>query len=316
MGSNLWKLRRPTKEHVNFCPLTHEARLVRIFAGIGLFLCLVNLNAPAKAAPPKRKPSQSLPKVDADVLPPGRFVGTIVSAPNSDRMFTLKITYPEVRLKRGAKMPKLSHPHARSMHNQYRQMMNLRQRRGRGGHHHLYNMMQMQRMFMQMQMNRQQVMARLQQQQLRQEMRVLQQEIKAVQNMYQVVPVSRNVDFQADANVKVRTKDLPGQFDEKGNIKRYTPAELSALKGKDKGLIGYESSIEALQPGLTVLVSLHTHKKSNSSAFAAPPSNQDQADDKEADASIEHKMQVTMIVILKDGDALQNSVLPGKRKKK
>jgi hypothetical protein len=288
---------------------------MRTCAGIGFFLCLVCLISSAAAAPPKGKPAQTTPKVDADVLPPGHFIGTIASAPNSDRMFTLKITYPEVRLKPGARMPNLSHSHSQYMNNQYRQMMNLQRQEARIEHHRVHGMMQMQQMYMQMQVAQQRTLARLQQQQLQQELRLVQQEIKAIQSMYQVVPVTRDVDFQADANVKVRTKVLPEQFDDKGNIKRYTPDERSALKGKDKNLIGYESSVEALQPGQIVLVSLHSHKKPHSTPLAASGSNKEKTDDKQADSSIEHKMQVTMIVILKDGDGLPGAIAPSKQKK-
>jgi hypothetical protein len=161
---------------------------MRTGAGIGFFLCLIGLNASASAAPPKGKPAQTTPKVDADVLPPGHFVGTIANTPNSDRMFTLKITYPEVRLKPGARMPNLSHSQAQYMNNQYRQMMNLQQQTGRIEHHPVHNMMQMQQMYMQVQMTQQRTLARLQQQELQQEQRLLQQEIRAIQNMYQVVP--------------------------------------------------------------------------------------------------------------------------------
>jgi hypothetical protein len=175
--------------------------------------------------------------VDADVLPPGQFVGTIVSAPNSDRMLTLRITSPELRLKPGARNP-------------------------------------------------------------------------------QVVPVAREVKFQVDANVKVRIKDLPEQFDDKGNIKKHTAAELSVLKGKDKNLIGYESSVEALQPGQIVMLSLRSHKKTNAATPDPPTSRQGRTNDKGAEPAVEHKMQVTMIVILKDGDAPQSAPPPTKPKNK
>lgn len=289
---------------------------MRTCVRFSLVLNLIALSAFTNAAPPKGKAPASAPKVDADVLPPGHFVGTIASAPNSERMFTLKVTYPEVRRKPGARMPNLSHAHAQYVHNQYRQMMNLQQQTERMEHYRVHNIMQMQQMHAQMQMNEQRTLARLQQQKLQQELRLLQQEIRAIQNTYQVVSVTRNIDFQADANVKVRLKDLPEQFDEKGNIKRYTREELSALKGKDKELMGYESSVEALQPGQVVLVSLRSHKKSSSNALATPISKKDKSEDTEADSSTEHKMQATMIVILKDGDALQNSTAPAKKKKK
>jgi hypothetical protein len=215
-----------------------EAWHVRICAGIGLVLGLVGLGAFTDAAPPTGNATPAPSQVDADALPPGHFVGVISSVPDSDRMFTLKFTHPEVRHKPGTR------------------------------------------------------------------------------NQYQVVPVTREIKFQADANVKVRIKELPEQFDDKGNIKRYTAAELAALKGKDRNLIGYESSVESLQPGQVVMVSLHSHKKPTSATPVTHPSRKDKTDDKQAEPATEHKMQVTMIVILKDGDAPQSSPPPAKPKKK
>src|SRR5579875_2784158 len=166
---------------------------MRTWIGISFFLSLVSLSTTAAAAPPKGKDAPSPQTIDADLLPPGRFIGTIVSVPNSDRMFTLKITFPEVRLKPGAKPLNLNHVHAQYMQNQYRQMANLHRQAGQMRRHPVHNWIQLQQMYMQMQMNQQRVLARLQQQQLQQELRLLQQEIKALQNMYQVVPVTREV---------------------------------------------------------------------------------------------------------------------------
>ena len=297
---------------------------MRTYAAMGCLIFLTSLIASAPAAPPKNKaknkPAAPLPKVDADVLPAGTFGGVLTSPPSSDRMVTLKITYPEVRLKPGAKMPNLRSSHGRAMQQIYQQMHRAEQmphmRRGSGGrynHHHHYNalssMMQQQRMYMQGQQRMAQAMARAQQQ----ELRLLQQEIKAIQNMYQVVQVSRDFDFQLTQNVKVRMKDLPEQFDEKGNIKKYTREELTALKGKDKNLMGYESSLEALHPGQTVLVALRTHKKAK---LATPAAQKDKDAAIEIDPALEHKMQVTVLVILKDGDMAQTSKPRGKKNKK
>lgn len=285
---------------------------------LGLF-CVSSLSS----APPKPKAAQSLPSVDADKLPPGQFAGTLVNPPNSDRMFTLKITYPEVHLKPGAKMPNLRNTHAQNIHRQYQQMMHLQQQMARSAYHHhaVHNMMQMQQTYMQMQMNQQraaQMMARIQQQEAQQELRLLQQEIKAIQSMYQVVQATRNVDFQAGKDVKVRIKDLPEQFDEKGSLKKYSPAELAALKGKDKSLPGYESSVEALKEGQVVVVVLRAHKKPTSGKLTASLAPKGKEDDKEkdTDSSIQHKMQVNVIVILKDSEGRSTPKAAAKKKKK
>ncbi len=301
---------------------------------IGFFLLICGGLASVEAAAPnpkaKPKTAQTLPSVDGDKLPPGQFAGTVVNLPGSDRMFTLKITYPEVRLKPGAKMPNLNNMHARGMHQTLQQMHQAQQTRGgrgyhRGGHYSaLSNMMHMQQMYVQGQQRMAQAMARAQQK----ELQLLQQEIRAIQNMYQVVPATRNFDFQAEETVKVRIKDLPEQFDDKGNIKSYTAQEKSELKGKDKTLVGYESSIDNLKVGQIVLVSLRVHKdpKPANKLIASVASNKDQdADkdkdaekdkDKDADASVQHKMQVRLILIVKDSDAPQYSTTAAPKKKK
>jgi len=308
--------------------------------GIGLLFGLLWV-VPADAAPPKPKANQ--PSVDADKLPPGQFAGVLMSVPDSDRMFTLKITYPEIRLKPGAKMPNLRSAQARNMQQMYQQLSRA-QRMPRVGHSHnaLNNMVQMQNAYMQGQQRMAQAMARAEQQ----ELRLLQQEVQAILNMYQVVQVKQDFDFQTDENFKVRVKDLPEQFDEKGNIKKYTAQEKAELKGKDKNLPGYESSPDALKVGQTVLVMLRAYKKpkptpavtnpvasdkdkdadKDKDKDAAPdkdaPKDKDAAKDKsaakdkekETDASIQHKMQVKVIVILQEGNAPQNSTTKPKKK--
>ncbi|HEY7269566.1 MAG TPA: hypothetical protein VH951_07040, partial [Dehalococcoidia bacterium] len=98
-----------------------ELHMLTRCLGIGLFLFGLGLTTLAEAAPPNAKANstQNLPSIDGDKVPPGQFTGTIVSLPDSDRMLTLKITYPEVRLKPGAKpeqlVPKLRSMEAKGM---------------------------------------------------------------------------------------------------------------------------------------------------------------------------------------------------------
>jgi hypothetical protein len=151
--------------------------------------------------------------------------------------------------------------------------------------------------------------------------------------MYQVVKVTRAFDFQAAENVKVRIKDLPERFDDKGKVKKYTAAERSQLKGKDKNLIGYESSPGALQPGQVVLVALRAYRKPAPARKAAVPEvaaqnknaaqvkdadkdkDAEKDEDKETDAAIQHKMQVRMILILQDANSSPNSATVPKKNK-
>ena len=111
------------------------------------------------------------------------------------------------------------------------------------------------------------------------------------------------IDFQASPKVKVRTLVLPEQFDERGRPKKYTAKELAEFKGKDRGLVGYESSLDKLEAGMEVRVTLR-----------AAPAKTEKAKDKDGeDGGQEKKMQASVIVVTKgagDGPAV-----PGKKKK-
>ena len=134
-------------------------------------------------------------------------------------------------------------------------------------------------------------------------------------------------DFQSIENVKVRTMNLPEQFDEKGNPKKYTDKEKAELKGKDKDLPGYEAQPDKLEAGQRVRVTLITvkkktddkktddkdkEKKDANDADKDKDANKDKDKDKAKDANKdkddEKKMQVKMIVILEEADS-------GKKKK-
>ncbi|HTU16852.1 MAG TPA: hypothetical protein VMG10_02215 [Gemmataceae bacterium] len=305
---------------------------MRTRSGMGVLVILTGLIASAAAAaPPKGKPAKSksaapLPALNADVLRAGTFNGVLVSPPNSDRMITIKVTYPEVRLKPGAKAPNFRSMEAKTMHQIMQEMHRAQQMPhsrggyrggGRGHHYHpnaFANMMHMQQMYMQGEQRMAQAMVRAQQQ----EYQLLQREIQAIRNMYQVVQATRDVDFQLTENVKVRTKNVPQQFDEKGEIKKYTREELAVLKGKDKNLMGYESSLEALQQGQTLLLALRVHKKPKPAKLTTTTNQKDKEEQpvETTDASLEHKMQVTVVVIVKDSDAPQSSSAKPKKKKK
>jgi hypothetical protein len=124
--------------------------------------------------------------------------------------------------------------------------------------------------------------------------------------MYRVVQVTRNFDFQSEEGVKVRTAEPPRALDDKGAVKKYTPEELRVLKGKDRSLPGYESSVAALGVGQTVQVTLTAHKK-----LAASEKDKDR--DPDRDPVAERQMQVRMIVIVADAPA--GAAQPKKKKK-
>jgi hypothetical protein len=127
------------------------------------------------------------------------------------------------------------------------------------------------------------------------------------------------VEFQDREDVKVRTMILPEQFDDKGNVKKYTKEEKEALKGKDKTLPGYESALEQLEVGQKLRVVLVEVKKKST----ARPRDKDKGPDKDADKDkdkdldkdpdAEKKMQVKMIVILEEA---VTDTKPGRKGKK
>jgi hypothetical protein len=265
------------------------------FLGIGLFLVGVGLVAAVDAAP---KPPPNQPAIDADKLAPGVFTGTVVSTPDSDRMLTLNVTYQKVQLRPGQNPGRAN----QNLQRQYNHIVQLQNQLARPGRHHnpVATMHQLQNAVAQLQI----------------------QAARTQANMYQTVTTTQKVDFQVEENVKVRTAELPQAFDDKGEIKKYTKEELKELKGADKNLPGYESSIDNLKVGQTVQVTLAVHKKPASKPAAAIADKDKEKDkdsdadkDKDRDTATQHKMQVRMIVILKESDAPANSTTTQPKKK-
>jgi hypothetical protein len=72
-------------------------------------------------------------------------------------------------------------------------------------------------------------------------------------NFYSIKEKEQNIDVELIDDAKVRLNSPPAVFDEKGNVKQYTPAELKELKGNDN-LPGYPGERDNLRNGQTVLV--------------------------------------------------------------
>lgn len=71
-----------------------------------------------------------------------------------------------------------------------------------------------------------------------------------------VVAVHKDVELTVDEAVKIRLKDLPIAFDDKGRPRQYTAEELREKKGPDPRLPGYAGDFSELKPGQLVRVSL------------------------------------------------------------
>ena len=111
--------------------------------------------------------------------------------------------------------------------------------------------------------------------------------LQAQAKMMQTKRETHNVDIEASDDVKVRLKDPPVTFDDKGNPKKYTAKELKELKGDSK-LPGYPGDFDSLHQDQLVQVQLAKMKETPK-----------KGKDKDADALNEaNKPIATMIMIL------------------
>jgi hypothetical protein len=119
---------------------------------------------------------------------------------------------------------------------------------------------------------------------------VIRQQGRAVNQAFKVVSEHKDFDLESTAEVAVRYLEPPEQYDDKGNLKKYTAAELKELKGKNPDLPGYAADFDKLAPGQTVRVTL-----------AKPKADKDKPKDK--DAPDDKKPLVSMVVIVADAPA-------------
>src|SRR5262249_51831568 len=105
-------------------------------------------------------------------------------------------------------------------------------------------------------------------------------------------PKHENVELQSADDIKVRLKNPPPLFDDKGKPKRYTKKELDDLKGPDKKLPGYAADFENLRNDQIVEIQL-VKKKDASKPSAG-------AKEKTKEPKIEAKPVVAMITIIAD----------------
>jgi hypothetical protein len=89
--------------------------------------------------------------------------------------------------------------------------------------------------------------------------------------------VTTHVDYEVDPtpDLIVRLMYPPVQYDDKGNIKKYTAAELKELKGDNPKLVGYKGDTNDLTNGVQVRVYVVKDPP--------PPKENDKKDDPKAD---------------------------------
>jgi hypothetical protein len=273
----------------------------RSMAAVPFLALFLALPATAQKNKPQNKPQPQAP-LDADKLASGKFTGFLLTTPGTDRTFTVRVQYQNVELKPNALRTAAN---ANNQANrQLQQVVRLQQQMARS-RNPAQQMMQIQRIVAQLQLR----------------------QARAQQNLYNVVTHYQDVEFQAEEAVKVRTLELPDQFDEKGNIKRYTREELRQLKGKDTHLPGYESAFESLKEGQLVQLTLANHQTKKPAG--GPGDTKDKAKltlgeaveksgaslDKALDKDGEKHKQVRLIVIVKENPGAIPGGRPGKRGK-
>jgi len=84
--------------------------------------------------------------------------------------------------------------------------------------------------------------------------------------------------------VSIRKNFLGTDYDDMGNPKTYTKAQLAELKGKDTTKPGYTAKLEDLQPGQEVVVYLTKPKKTATKAVA--PAKKEDGDDEKKPAVV------------------------------
>jgi hypothetical protein len=113
-------------------------------------------------------------------------------------------------------------------------------------------------------------------------------DLQRAQNNVKTVTQHKDFDLEPTTDAKVRLQDPPVQYDEKGNVKKYTPKELQELKGEPK-LTGYAADWDSLKEGQTVKLTLsHKHDK-------AGDKNKDNKDAKD-----DTKPRASLILVIKD----------------
>ena len=106
------------------------------------------------------------------------------------------------------------------------------------------------------------------------------------------------VEIPIKETTKIRTKTPLQVYDDKGNIKKYSPEELKTLKGSNPALPGYEVKLDELTPGAVVEVTLNK----------SPANKDDKKDD--------DKVFATMIMVIGKDATFKPPVDNSKNKKK
>jgi len=107
----------------------------------------------------------------------------------------------------------------------------------------------------------------------------------------------KDVLLKAENGCKVRILQPAAEYDEKGNLKKWTKKDLDALKGNSK-LPGYPADFDALRQGQYLVVYLAAPKGSEKKLPGGPPPKK--KNDDEDVAMPQDRQDTVMIVIVGD----------------
>jgi len=135
-----------------------------------------------------------------------------------------------------------------------------------------------------------------QRQQALQQMQSVQgQMVQAQRDMYRYKDVTQDYKLRAGENIKVRSYAPPIDYDEKGNLKKYTADELKALRGKE-GLPGYTAEWEAVRAGQVV----HVYLAKAAVVAKGGDKKGKKIDELDEGATLQARPEVVMIMILQE----------------
>jgi hypothetical protein len=136
-------------------------------------------------------------------------------------------------------------------------------------------------------------------------LQLIQQAQGQPQNLYNVKEIKKDIDLRAAEDMKVRTLQPPVEYDDKGNLKKYTPKELKELRGKGN-LPGYTADFDSLREGQIVKVYLakpkaKPKKKVEKKDKKGKKDKKDKKDMDDEDEDLDQpKPEALMVVVIKE----------------
>jgi len=232
----------------------------------------------------KTQPTPATPGDYKQLAGVKQIAGTLVSASADSRALTLRVTIPQIQPNPNYRPPRVTNTgnrygyhhnysrgssynpqqHMAQMMSRYQQIM--RQPNPVVREQEMMQLaMQMQQMEAQAMMQFQMQAARLEMQQMQQMGRMMQQLARMNGNgsngPYKVTNLQKDFDLELADGAVVRKLFTGTEYDDLGNLKQFTKAELAEMKGKDLSLPGYTAKAEDLQPGQEVILYLRPPAK-------------------------------------------------------